>query len=160
MVIFGPVLDASGSWGLGVVEAGDEQELRAFAADDPVVTTDTGQIDVGKLLGGFVPGHGRSASRPRTNRASAADSPDLHAANLATSDSRAAHSGGSARAAVALAASYAMRPGSRYAARSEPLLRSAAMMRGSLAARLPSDSPTLVQWTLIAADADVCQVLI
>ena len=36
MVIFGPVLDASGSWGLGVVEADDEQEiLRAFAADDP-----------------------------------------------------------------------------------------------------------------------------
>ena len=34
MVIFGPVLDGSGSWGLGVVEADDEQELRAFAADD------------------------------------------------------------------------------------------------------------------------------
>jgi len=33
MVIFGPVLDSSGSWGLGVVEADDEQELRAFAAD-------------------------------------------------------------------------------------------------------------------------------
>jgi hypothetical protein len=25
MVIFGPVLDSSGSWGLGVVEADDEQ---------------------------------------------------------------------------------------------------------------------------------------
>jgi uncharacterized protein len=37
MVIFGPVLDASGSWGLGVVEADDEDELRAFAAGDPVV---------------------------------------------------------------------------------------------------------------------------
>ena len=35
MVIFGPVLDASGSWGLGVVEADDEQEVRAFAAGDP-----------------------------------------------------------------------------------------------------------------------------
>jgi hypothetical protein len=31
------VLDASGSWGLGVVEADDEAELRAFAAGDPVV---------------------------------------------------------------------------------------------------------------------------
>lgn len=39
MVVFGPVLDASGSWGLGVVEADDEGELRAFAAGDPVVTT-------------------------------------------------------------------------------------------------------------------------
>jgi uncharacterized protein YciI len=54
MVIFGPVLDASGSWGLGVVEADDEAELRAFAADDPVVTTGTGTIEVGKMLGGFV----------------------------------------------------------------------------------------------------------
>ena len=54
MVIFGPVLDSTGSWGLGVVEADDEQELRAFAADDPVVTTGTGTIEVGKMLGGFV----------------------------------------------------------------------------------------------------------
>jgi uncharacterized protein YciI len=54
MVIFGPVLDSGGSWGLGAVEADDEEELRAFAADDPVVTTGTGTIEVGKMLGGFV----------------------------------------------------------------------------------------------------------
>lgn len=56
MVIFGPVLDAGGSWGLGVVEADDEEEeeLRAFAANDPVVTTGTGTLEVGKMLGGFV----------------------------------------------------------------------------------------------------------
>jgi uncharacterized protein YciI len=54
MVIFGPVLDATGSWGLGVVEADDEEELRAFAAADPVVTTGTGTIQVGKMLAGFV----------------------------------------------------------------------------------------------------------
>jgi uncharacterized protein len=35
MVIFGPILDSTGSWGLGVVEADDEDELRAFAASDP-----------------------------------------------------------------------------------------------------------------------------
>jgi uncharacterized protein YciI len=52
MVIFGPVLDSTGSWGLGVVEADDEKELRAFATDDPVVTTGTGTIEVGKMLGG------------------------------------------------------------------------------------------------------------
>lgn len=52
MVIFGPVLDATGSWGLGVVEA--EDEVRAFAAGDPAVTTGTAQIEVGKLLAGFV----------------------------------------------------------------------------------------------------------
>jgi uncharacterized protein len=54
MVVFGPVLDATGSWGLGVVEAGDEDELRAFAAGDPVVTTGTAQIEIGTLLDGFV----------------------------------------------------------------------------------------------------------
>ncbi len=60
MVVFGPVLDASGSWGLGVVEADDEGELREFAAGDPVVTTGTGTMEVGKMLGGFI--------RPRPDR--------------------------------------------------------------------------------------------
>jgi uncharacterized protein YciI len=56
MVVFGPVLDATGSWGLGVVEADDdhEDELRKFAARDPVITTGTAQIEVGKMLAGFV----------------------------------------------------------------------------------------------------------
>jgi uncharacterized protein YciI len=54
MVVFGPVLDGTGSWGLGVVEAEDEGELRTFAAGDPVVTTGTGQIELGRMLAGFV----------------------------------------------------------------------------------------------------------
>jgi uncharacterized protein YciI len=54
MVIFGPVLDATGSWGLGVIEAEDEDELRAFAAADPVVTTGTGTMEIGRMLQGFV----------------------------------------------------------------------------------------------------------
>jgi uncharacterized protein YciI len=54
MVFFGPVLDETGSWGLGIVEAESEQELRAFAASDPVVTSGTGRIDLGRMLGGFV----------------------------------------------------------------------------------------------------------
>jgi uncharacterized protein len=54
MVIFGPVLDTTGSWGLGVVEAEDEDELRAFAARDPVVVSETAAIEVGKMLAGFV----------------------------------------------------------------------------------------------------------
>jgi uncharacterized protein YciI len=60
MVVFGPVLDGTGSWGLGVVEADDEDELRAFAAKDPVVTTGTGSVEIGKMLAGFV--------RPRTTQ--------------------------------------------------------------------------------------------
>lgn len=54
MVIFGPVLDTSGSWGLGVVQAEDEEELRAFAAGDPAVTSGTANIELGKMLAGFV----------------------------------------------------------------------------------------------------------
>ena len=54
MVIFGPVIDGTGSWGLGVLEADDEDAVLAFAAGDPVVTTGTARIEVGKMLAGFV----------------------------------------------------------------------------------------------------------
>jgi uncharacterized protein len=54
MVVFGPVLDEAGSWGLGIVVADDESELRAFAASDPAVTTGTGEIELGRMLAGFV----------------------------------------------------------------------------------------------------------
>jgi uncharacterized protein YciI len=54
MVIFGPVLDGTGSWGLGVVESEDEDALRSFAAKDPVVTTRTATVEMGKMLAGFV----------------------------------------------------------------------------------------------------------
>jgi len=54
MVIFGPVLDETGSWGLGVIEAEDEDELRAFAARDPAVASGTAVMEIGKMLAGFV----------------------------------------------------------------------------------------------------------
>jgi uncharacterized protein len=54
MVVFGPIVDDRGSWGLGVIEAEDEDELRAFAAGDPAVTSGTGQLEIGKMLTGFV----------------------------------------------------------------------------------------------------------
>ena len=54
MVIFGPVLDATGSWGLGVVEADDEEALRAFAAGDPAVNAGVAQIELGEMLAGVV----------------------------------------------------------------------------------------------------------
>jgi uncharacterized protein YciI len=54
MVVFGPVLEGTGSWGLGVVEAEDEEELRRFAAGDPVVTTGTAAMEVGRMPQGFV----------------------------------------------------------------------------------------------------------
>ena len=54
LVVFGPVLHETGSYGLAVLEADDEQEVRAFAADDPVVTTGTAEFEIGKMLAGFV----------------------------------------------------------------------------------------------------------
>ena len=57
MVIFGPVLDSTGSWGLGVVEAEDEDELWAFATGDPAVTSGTAKIELGTMLAGFVRPH-------------------------------------------------------------------------------------------------------
>jgi uncharacterized protein YciI len=54
MVVFGPVLDGTGSWGLAVIESEDEAELRAFAERDPVITTGTAEFEVGKMLAGYV----------------------------------------------------------------------------------------------------------
>jgi uncharacterized protein len=53
-VVFGPVLSDAGTFGLGVVEADDEAELRSFAAADPAVTTGTASLEFGKLLAGYV----------------------------------------------------------------------------------------------------------
>jgi uncharacterized protein len=54
MVVFGPILDSTGSWGLAVVESDDEDQLRKHAANDPVVTTGTGELELGRMLAGFV----------------------------------------------------------------------------------------------------------
>ena len=54
MVVFGPVLDPTGSWGLAVIEVDDEDELRAFAAGDPAVTSGTVEVQIGTRLRGFV----------------------------------------------------------------------------------------------------------
>jgi uncharacterized protein YciI len=54
MVVFGPVLTDDDSYGLAVVETSDEQALRAFAAQDPVVTTGTAAFEVGRMATGHV----------------------------------------------------------------------------------------------------------
>src|SRR5437764_14466774 len=54
MVIFGPVLDGTGSWGLGVVEADDYEEIRDFAAGDSYVSTGCGSTAIGNTLAGYV----------------------------------------------------------------------------------------------------------
>lgn len=56
MVVFGPVLTDNDSYGIAVVETDDEQALREFAAQDPVVTTGTAAFEVGRLARGTVRG--------------------------------------------------------------------------------------------------------
>ena len=56
MVVFGPVLTDDDSYGLAVVEADDEDALREFAAQDPVVRTGTAAFEFGQLAAGHVRG--------------------------------------------------------------------------------------------------------
>jgi uncharacterized protein len=54
MVVFGPVLTDDDSYGLAVVETDDEQALREFAGQDPVVTSGTAAFELGRLASGHV----------------------------------------------------------------------------------------------------------
>ena len=54
MVVFGPVLTDESSYGLAVVETDDEQALREFAANDPVVRTGTAVFEFGRMAAGHV----------------------------------------------------------------------------------------------------------
>ena len=56
MVVFGPVLTDEGSYGLAVVETDDEQALREFAAQDPVVMTGTAAFEFGRMAASHVRG--------------------------------------------------------------------------------------------------------
>ena len=49
MLAFGPVLTEDDSYGLAVIEADDEQALRDFAGEDPVVTTGTASFEIGRM---------------------------------------------------------------------------------------------------------------
>ncbi len=56
MVVFGPILTGDDSYGLAVVETDDEQTLREFASQDPVVTTGTATFEIGRMATGHVRG--------------------------------------------------------------------------------------------------------
>jgi uncharacterized protein YciI len=54
LVVFGPVLDASGAWGLGVLEADSEEDALALSGTHLAVTSGIGRYEVGTMLSGFV----------------------------------------------------------------------------------------------------------
>ena len=53
-VVFGPVLDPSGVWGLAVVEATTNDEVEEIRAHDPAVRTGTATAEVYSMPGAIV----------------------------------------------------------------------------------------------------------
>ncbi len=49
VVLFGVVLERAGAWGLAVVEADDEDDVRALASDDPAVKRNLCTFDIGVM---------------------------------------------------------------------------------------------------------------
>ena len=45
-VVFGPVADPAGVWGLAVVEAASEEVVRVLGLEDPAVTSEMATFDV------------------------------------------------------------------------------------------------------------------
>lgn len=50
-VVYGPVLDPAGVWGLAVVEAGSADDVRALGAADPAVSSGVASFDVFPMMG-------------------------------------------------------------------------------------------------------------
>src|SRR6516164_6319233 len=44
VIVFGPVADPRGTWGLAFIEADDESQARAYGANDPAIRADVGFI--------------------------------------------------------------------------------------------------------------------
>ena len=49
VVVFGVVMDEAGAWGLAVIEAEGEDDVRAIASEDPAVKTKLCTFDVGLM---------------------------------------------------------------------------------------------------------------
>ena len=45
-IVFGPVLDPKAVWGLGIVEAVNEDEVRSFTADDPAIKSGLTTLEI------------------------------------------------------------------------------------------------------------------
>jgi uncharacterized protein YciI len=54
VVVYGPTRDRSGSWGLGVLEAESEDEVRAIVANDPAISSKLASVEVGTMLAAYV----------------------------------------------------------------------------------------------------------
>jgi uncharacterized protein YciI len=55
VVVYGPVADPEGMWGLGVLRAADRAEVLAIGERDPSVTAGINTFEVFEILGGITP---------------------------------------------------------------------------------------------------------
>ena len=46
IIVYGPVLDPKGAYGLGIIEVDDEDQARVFAADDPSIKSGLNRIEI------------------------------------------------------------------------------------------------------------------
>lgn len=53
VVVYGPVADPEGVWGLGVVRAGGQAEVVELGEADPVVAAGVATFDVAEIMGGL-----------------------------------------------------------------------------------------------------------
>jgi uncharacterized protein YciI len=55
VVVYGPVADPEGVWGLGVLRAADRAEVLAIGERDPSVTSGINTFEVFEIMGGITP---------------------------------------------------------------------------------------------------------
>ena len=53
VVVYGPVADPEGVWGLGVVRAGSQAEVVELGENDPVIADGIVTFDVAEIMGGI-----------------------------------------------------------------------------------------------------------
>lgn len=53
-LVFGPVADPAGMWGLAVVKAASEDDVRALGAEDPAVKSTMATFDVYAMPGAII----------------------------------------------------------------------------------------------------------
>jgi hypothetical protein len=52
VVVFGPVADPEGVWGLSVVRAGSQAEVVELGREDPAIVAGIATFDVTEIMGG------------------------------------------------------------------------------------------------------------
>jgi uncharacterized protein YciI len=55
VVVYGPVADPEGVWGLGVLRGADRAEVLAIGERDPSVTAGINTFEVFEIMGGITP---------------------------------------------------------------------------------------------------------